>query len=85
MRDEEFLAAARIAWLKLRQEEIERLSTAVSQMLEYFEKMDTLDVDELELTTHALYRRNRLREDRARQEDVSRSLLENAPVIPNVL
>ena len=61
-------------------------------MLEYFEKMDTLDVDELEPTTHALYRRNRLRDDRVRQEDVSRPLLVNAPetdedyiVIPNVL
>ena len=89
----ELYITAQMARLKLSETETHELEKAVSQMLEYFEKMKEVDVKELEPTTHALLKDNRLRKDgltdnKSDPEDI----LKNAPeledrfiVIPNVL
>jgi aspartyl-tRNA(Asn)/glutamyl-tRNA(Gln) amidotransferase subunit C len=90
---EELYKTADLAMLELTDEEAEKLSEAVSQMLEYFSVMADIDVDGLEPTTHALAKTNRYREDTVHEtEGHSDKLVENAPevedrfiVIPNVL
>jgi aspartyl-tRNA(Asn)/glutamyl-tRNA(Gln) amidotransferase subunit C len=93
---EELYTTAELAMLELTDAEAEKLSEAVSQMLEYFSVMADFDVDGLEPTTHALAKTNRYREDSVGAGDGTReradTLLENAPevedrfiVIPNVL
>ena len=83
---------ARMARLKLTEEEVESLREAVGRMLAYFSQMMKIAVDELEPTTHALLRENRTREDRETPPRDPDDLLQNAPeredrfiVIPNVL
>jgi len=92
----ELYTTASLANLSLSEKEAEALSGQVSQMLEYFSRMDEVDVDSLEPTTHTFSKVNRLRTDsEVHGENVSitaDSLLDNAPeledrfiVIPNVL
>ena len=64
----------------------------VTRILEYFSIMERVDISELEPTTHALLKQNRLREDSVTVVNISDDLLANAPeredrflVIPNVL
>jgi len=88
----ELAATARMARLSLSAEDFEKLGMAVEQMLAHFSHMKEIDVEGLAPTTHALLRKNRLRED---VESPSRDpdlLLDNAPereerfiVVPNVL
>lgn len=93
---EELYTTAKLAMLELSEEEAEKLSEAVSQMLEYFSVMADIDVDGLEPTTHALAKTNRYREDTTFKSAAKRvladKLVDNAPkvedrfiVIPNVL
>ncbi len=96
MDTEELKKTASLAHLSLSDEEMEALGREVSRMLDYFEKMQEIDVDSLEPTTHAFSKTNRLRQDtEVYGESLSQaadSLLDNAPeledrfiVIPNVL
>ena len=87
----ELFDTADLALIDLSEEDAEKLEPAVSDMLEYFARMDELDVDHLEPTTHALLKHNRTREDVSSPQDAE-TLLENAPeledrfvAIPNVL
>jgi aspartyl-tRNA(Asn)/glutamyl-tRNA(Gln) amidotransferase subunit C len=89
----ELEVTATLALLELSDEERDGLEHAVSQLLEYFSIMDSLDIDGLEPTTHALQDVNRVRPDRPRQDEgVADRILEQAPdledrfiAIPNVL
>lgn len=89
----ELQITAELALLELSGDERERLGGEVTQMLEYFEKMSELDVEDLEPTTHALLLKNRTREDLpGKHEATPEDLLHAAPerddrfmVIPNVL
>jgi aspartyl-tRNA(Asn)/glutamyl-tRNA(Gln) amidotransferase subunit C len=88
----ELAVTARMARLRLSEQEQEKLGTAVGQMLAHFSHMKEIDVQGLAPTTHALLKENRLREDVENHADISEKLLENAPereerfiVIPNVL
>jgi aspartyl-tRNA(Asn)/glutamyl-tRNA(Gln) amidotransferase subunit C len=92
MDSDELFTTAHMARLTLKPEEVEKLRTAVEQMLGYFSKLKTLDVSSLPPTTHALLKENRVREDRESSDDTTLLILENAPeredrfiVIPNVL
>ncbi|TVQ41214.1 MAG: Asp-tRNA(Asn)/Glu-tRNA(Gln) amidotransferase subunit GatC [Spirochaetaceae bacterium] len=89
---EELHATAELAQLVLSDTEAAALSEAVTQMVDYFARMQEIDVDDLPPTTHALLTRNRVRPDAVRQSAVADALLERAPdledrfvVIPNVL
>ena len=83
---------AALAQLDLQEDELIRLGEAVDEMLTFFQKMEELDVDELDPTTHALIKKNRLRSDEIVDSDLADDMLDNAPdledrliVIPNVL
>ncbi len=83
---------AHMARLHLSEGELESFGAAVLRMLEYFAKMEELDVRALEPTTHVLLKQNRLRADDPSAETDPDRLLRNAPeledrliTIPNVL
>ncbi|MEW5814576.1 MAG: Asp-tRNA(Asn)/Glu-tRNA(Gln) amidotransferase subunit GatC [Spirochaetota bacterium] len=91
MNREELFKTAALANLDLKDDEVDTLAAAITQMLDYFSRMMAVDVESLEPTTHALLKTNRLRQD---NEAVSTPdvLLACAPetedryiVIPNVL
>lgn len=89
---DELLFTAELAQLELTERELTVLAEAVSQMVDYFARMQEIDVDDLPPTTHALLTSNRLRPDLVRESTLADDLLEHAPdvedrfvVIPNVL
>ena len=88
----ELAVTADLAYLDMAEEETAKLNAAVDQLVSYFEKMNEVDVSDLEPTTHALLAENRTRADKVRESSFSDEMLENAPdledrfiVIPNVL
>jgi len=93
MEKSDLTVTASLARLELDEAEAMKLGEEVSRMLSYFEKMNEVDVDGLEPTTHALQKENRLREDRRLPNEAQPDeLLECAPdledrfiLIPNVL
>ena len=92
MEKDDLLITAAQAQLALSAEEEGRLSAAVSEMLDYFELMNEVDVSNLNPTTHALVRENALREDNPNPNNNQDALISRAPenednfiVIPNVL
>jgi aspartyl-tRNA(Asn)/glutamyl-tRNA(Gln) amidotransferase subunit C len=92
MDKKELYTTANMARLTLSEAEVEKLSIAVSEMLDYFAIMQNIDTEKLEPTTHALLSKNRLREDENKKYAETDLLLKNAPelednfiVIPNVL
>jgi aspartyl-tRNA(Asn)/glutamyl-tRNA(Gln) amidotransferase subunit C len=88
----ELETTAALAQIDLGEGDLERLGEAVSQMLAYFEKMNTVDTEGLEPTTHALVRDNRVRVDEVAPSLLADVMVGQAPeredrffVIPNVL
>ncbi len=83
---------AELAQIRLEDHEVDVLAQEVSQMVSYFEKMMEVPVDSLEPTTHALLKKNRLRNDNNNPFNNPDDILEQAPdledrfiCIPNVL
>lgn len=98
MDSSELRTTAELAQIELDENELAALGVAVEQMVDYFSRMNEIDVDDLPPTTHALLSQNRTRDDQVLSDrvDSRRStpdeLLESAPeledrfiVIPNVL
>jgi len=88
----ELETTAALAQIDLAEGDLARLGDAVSQMLAYFEKMNALNTDGLEPTTHALVKENRVRPDTPVASELADDLVDRAPeredrffVIPNVL
>jgi aspartyl-tRNA(Asn)/glutamyl-tRNA(Gln) amidotransferase subunit C len=88
----ELKTTVEMAMLELDEQQIRSLEGAVAQMLEYFTTMASIDVENVEPTTHALATDNRVRSDEQRVSVDPDTLLENAPeledrlvAIPNVL
>ena len=88
----ELETTAALAQIDLGEGDLARLGDAVSQMLAYFEKMNAVNTDGLEPTTHALVKDNRIRPDEVAESDLADALIDQAPeredrffVIPNVL
>jgi aspartyl-tRNA(Asn)/glutamyl-tRNA(Gln) amidotransferase subunit C len=75
----ELRKTAELVRLKLTEDEIPRLEKEVTQILEYFTKMDEFKTDDLSPTAYVLSGSVPLREDTVRTEDLSSRLLENAP------
>lgn len=78
--------------LELDDDHIAALEGAAQQMLEYFTTMSSIDVENVEPTTHALVTSNRVRVDTTDRSVEPDALLENAEdledrliAIPNVL
>ena len=93
MNKEDLYTTAALAGLSLTEHDEETVGTAFEEMLLYFEIMKDIDVADLEPTTHALLKDNRVRKDEiAGDIDRTEKLLQNAPeldgrfiTIPSVL
>jgi aspartyl-tRNA(Asn)/glutamyl-tRNA(Gln) amidotransferase subunit C len=76
---DEVLYVARLARLRLTDEEVERMTVELSKILEHVEKMDELDLDGVEPTSHVVELQNVLREDVPRPSLPRARALEQAP------
>lgn len=96
MDTEELKITAALAMVELHEDEIEPLAEAVSNMLDYFSLMESVEVAELKPTTHALVESLALRNDTPDESEgrpeYTEELVALAPesdgrhiVIPNVL
>lgn len=60
---EQVLHVARLARLELSEEEIERISTELSGILEHVDRISALDLDDVEPTSHVVALENVFRPD----------------------
>jgi aspartyl-tRNA(Asn)/glutamyl-tRNA(Gln) amidotransferase subunit C len=60
---DQVLHVARLARLRLTEDEVERMAREMSQILEHVEKMNELDLEGVEPTSHVVELQNVLRDD----------------------
>jgi aspartyl-tRNA(Asn)/glutamyl-tRNA(Gln) amidotransferase subunit C len=73
------LHVARLARLRLSEEEVDRMAGEMSTILEHVETMNELDLEGIEPTTHVVELQNVLREDVPRDSLPRERALEQAP------
>jgi aspartyl-tRNA(Asn)/glutamyl-tRNA(Gln) amidotransferase subunit C len=76
---EQVLHVARLARLRLSEEEVERMSGELSTILDHIEKIGELDLDEVEPTSHVVQVENVLRPDEPRPSWPRERMLAEAP------
>jgi aspartyl-tRNA(Asn)/glutamyl-tRNA(Gln) amidotransferase subunit C len=76
---EQVLHVARLARLTLSDEEIERMSSELSGILEHIEHINELDLENVEPTSHVIALENVLRPDEPRPSWSRDDVLERAP------
>ena len=76
---DQVLHVARLARLRLTDEELERMPAELSKILDHVERMDELDLDGVEPTSHVVELQNVLREDVPRPSLPRERALEGAP------
>ncbi|MDP9189499.1 MAG: Asp-tRNA(Asn)/Glu-tRNA(Gln) amidotransferase subunit GatC [Actinomycetota bacterium] len=76
---DQVLHVARLARLRLSDEEVERMSGELSGILEHVERIAELDLDGVEPTTHVIELENVLRPDQPRPSWPREAMLERAP------
>jgi aspartyl-tRNA(Asn)/glutamyl-tRNA(Gln) amidotransferase subunit C len=76
---DQVLHVARLARLELSEEELERMSTELSGILENVERMNELDLEGVEPTSHVVALENVLRPDEPRPSLPREQALEPAP------
>ena len=76
---EQVLHVARLARLRLTDEEVERMSAELSTILEHVERITELDLEGVEPTSHVVDVENVLRPDEPRPSLPRERALENAP------
>ena len=76
---EQVLHVARLARLRLSDEEVERMASELSGILEHIENMNKLDLEGVEPTSHVVLLENVLREDTPRESLPRERALDNAP------
>ena len=76
---EQVLHVARLARLKLSDEEVERMSSELSGILQHVEHINELDLDGVEPTSHVIELQNVLRPDEPRPSWPRERVLEAAP------
>ena len=76
---EQVLHVARLARLKLTDEEVERMSGELSTILDHIEKINELDLDDVAPTSHVIDVENVLRPDEPRPSIPRERALEPAP------
>jgi aspartyl-tRNA(Asn)/glutamyl-tRNA(Gln) amidotransferase subunit C len=76
---EQVLHVARLARLALTDEEIERVAPELSGILEHVERMNRIDLDGVEPTSHVVALENVLRPDEPRPSWDRERVLEGAP------
>jgi aspartyl-tRNA(Asn)/glutamyl-tRNA(Gln) amidotransferase subunit C len=76
---EQVLHVARLARLELTDEEVERMSGELTTILDHVERMNELDLDGAEPTSHVVALENVLRADEPRPSWPREQVLEPAP------
>jgi aspartyl-tRNA(Asn)/glutamyl-tRNA(Gln) amidotransferase subunit C len=76
---DQVLHVARLARLRLSEDELDRMPAELSKILEHVERMDLLDLDGVEPTSHVVELQNVLREDVPRPSLPRERALEGAP------
>jgi aspartyl-tRNA(Asn)/glutamyl-tRNA(Gln) amidotransferase subunit C len=76
---EQVLHVAKLARLRLDEGEIERMSSELSSILDHIEKIEELDLDDVEPTSHVVQLENVLRADNPRPSWPRERILEQAP------
>jgi aspartyl-tRNA(Asn)/glutamyl-tRNA(Gln) amidotransferase subunit C len=76
---EQVLHVARLARLKLSDDEVERMAGELSGILEHVERISELDLDGVEPTSHVIGLENVLRPDEPRPSWDREEMLERAP------
>jgi aspartyl-tRNA(Asn)/glutamyl-tRNA(Gln) amidotransferase subunit C len=76
---DQVLHVARLARLRLSDEELERMPGELSKILEHVERMDELDLEGVEPTSHVVELQNVLREDVPRPSLPRERALAGAP------
>ena len=76
---EQVLHVARLARLRLSDDEVERMAGELSGILDHIEKIGELDLDDVEPTTHVIQVENVLRADEPRPSLPRERALEQAP------
>lgn len=77
--EEEVKYIADLASLKLSDEEVEKFSKQLSDILDYVEKLDELDTEDIVPTAYTIPVKNVLREDRIEESLELEKVLQNAP------
>ena len=77
--------AVKLARIELTPEEEQRLAPQLSEVLQYVEKLNGLDVSGVEPTAHATPLSNVMREDEPRESLSQEDALRNAPKTANGL
>jgi aspartyl-tRNA(Asn)/glutamyl-tRNA(Gln) amidotransferase subunit C len=76
---DQVLHVARLARLRLSEDEVGRMAGELSTILDHIEKIDELDLDDVEPTSHVVEVENVLREDEPRPSWPRERILEGAP------
>ena len=76
---DQVLHVARLARLHLSEDELERMPAELSKILEHVERMNELDLEGVEPTSHVVELQNVLREDVPRPSLPRERALEGAP------
>ena len=76
---DQVLHVARLARLRLSEEEIERMPGELSTILDHIEKINELDLESVEPTSHVVEVENVLRADEPRESWPRENILELAP------
>ena len=76
---EQVLHVAKLARLRLDDDEIEKMSSELSGILDHIEKIEELDLDGVEPTSHVVTLENVLREDEPRPSWPREQILRGAP------
>jgi aspartyl-tRNA(Asn)/glutamyl-tRNA(Gln) amidotransferase subunit C len=76
---DQVLHVARLARLRLSDEEVERMAEELSSILDHIEKIGELDLDDVEPTSHVIEVENVLRDDEPRPSWPRERMLEQAP------
>jgi len=76
---EQVLHVARLARLKLTDEEVEKMASELSGILEHVEHINELDLEHVEPTSHVVAVENVLRPDEPRPSWSREEVLERAP------
>jgi len=76
---EQVLHVARLARLRLTDDEVERMSSELSTILDHIEKISELDLENVEPTSHVVEVENVLRADEPRESWPREQILEPAP------
>jgi aspartyl-tRNA(Asn)/glutamyl-tRNA(Gln) amidotransferase subunit C len=76
---DQVLHVAKLARLRLSEEEVERMASELSGILEHVDRISQLDLDDVEPTSHVVKLENVLRADEPRPSWPKEKVLEQAP------